>query len=55
MDFLEETLSGDESGVAAMIEQVHQENTSILQYNDENSLACVVSLAYYSAKKDYYV
>lgn len=49
------TLSGDESGVAAMIEQAHQENTSILQYNDENSLACVVSLAYYSAKKDYYV
>ena len=36
-----------------MIEQAHQENTSILKYNDENALACVISLAYYSAKKDY--
>ena len=28
---------------------------SILQYNNENSLACVISLAYYSAKKDYII
>ena len=47
------TLNGDERKVASMIEQVHQENTSILKYNDENSLACVISLAYYSARKDY--
>ena len=26
-----------------------------MKYNDENSLACVISLAYYSAKKDYVV
>ena len=26
---------------------------SILTYNDENSLACAVGLAYYSARKDY--
>ena len=38
-----------------MIEQAHQENTSILKYNDENALACVISLAYYSAKKDYLI
>ena len=31
---------------------MHQE-VSILQYNDENSLSCVISLAFYSAKKDY--
>ncbi|MDE7043525.1 MAG: PD-(D/E)XK nuclease domain-containing protein, partial [Acetatifactor sp.] len=24
-----------------------------LSYNDENSLSCVITLAYYSAKKDY--
>lgn len=54
-ELLEATLEGDETKVASMIEQVHQENTSILKYNDENALACVVSLAYYSAKKDYLV
>lgn len=27
----------------------------ILQYNDENSLACVLTLAYYAARKDYTV
>ena len=26
---------------------------SILKYNDENSLSCVISLAYYSAQKSY--
>lgn len=38
-----------------MIEYAHQENTSILNYNDENALSCVIALAYYSAKKDYVV
>ena len=41
--------------VARGIEAVHDENTSILSYNDENSLACVISLAYYYAKNDYIV
>jgi len=54
-ELLMATLDCDEKKVASMIEQVHQENTSILKYNDENSLACVISLAYYSAKKDYVV
>ena len=54
-ELLMATLDVDEKKVASMIEQVHQENTSILKYNDENSLACVISLAYYSAKKDYVV
>ena len=52
-ELLSATLDGDEEKVASMIEQAHQENTSILKYNDENALSCVISLAYYSAKKDY--
>ena len=52
-ELLKATIQEDEEKVAAMIEQVHQENTSILQYNDENSLSCVIALAYYSARKDY--
>ncbi len=50
---LQATLAMDEEKAAEIVEQVHRENTSILQYNNENSLSCVLSLAYYSAKKDY--
>lgn len=50
---LEATLNGDTETVAALVERSHSENTSILQYNDENSLACVISLAYYTAQNKY--
>ena len=50
---LQATLSGDEETVAELIEQVHQANVSILKYNNENALSCVISLAYYSAQKNY--
>ena len=52
-ELLEATLACDEEKVAAIIERAHSDNTSILKYNDENSLACVVSIAYYSARKNY--
>ena len=54
-ELLAATIRGEEETVARMIENAHQENTSILAYNDENSLACVIALAYYSAKKNYVV
>ena len=50
---LESTILGDEEAVAAALESAHDENTSILSYNNENSLACVISLAYFSARNDY--
>ena len=49
------TLEGDEGAVARGIELAHDENTSILSYHDENSLACVLSIAYYYAKNDYVI
>ncbi len=52
-ELLEATLQGDTERAAEIIEQVHDENTSILQYNNENSLSCILSLAYYSSKKKY--
>ncbi len=52
-DLLQATLSCDSAKAAKLISDSHSENTSILQYNDENSLACVLSIAYYSARKDY--
>ena len=50
---LTDTLEGREEAVAQGIELTHDENTSILSYNDENSLSCVLSIAYYYAKNDY--
>jgi hypothetical protein len=50
---LQATLNGDEEAVARGVDVAHDENTSILSYNDENSLACVLNIAYYAAKGDY--
>ena len=50
---LEDTLDGDEESVARGLDKAHTEAASILTYNDENSLACAIGLAYYSARKDY--
>lgn len=50
---LEDTLNGDERSVAEGLNRAHIEAASILTYNDENSLACAIGLAYYSARKDY--
>ena len=50
---LNDTLAGNEEAVAIGIERVHDEHTSILSYNNENSLACVLSIAYYFARNDY--
>lgn len=47
------TWNEDSETVADILDTVHSENTSILTYNDENSLSCVISLAYYNAMKEY--
>lgn len=52
-ELLKATLNCDEEKVAELIDKAHSDNTSILKYNDENSLSCVISLAYYSARKTY--
>ena len=53
MKLLEDTLNGDEGAVASALERIHEENTSVLQYNNENSLACAITIAYYSARRYY--
>lgn len=52
---LQATLNGNEDAVARGIDLAHDQNTSILSYNDENSLACVLSIAYYHAMNDYII
>lgn len=46
---------GDAEAVALGLEECHRKNTSILKYNDENSLAVSIGLAFYSARKEYNV
>ena len=50
---LKDTLNGDADSVARGLDRAHSDAASILTYNDENSLACAIGLAYYSARKDY--
>ena len=49
------TIAGKEQTVAQAIDQAHDENTSILAYNDENSLACVLTIAYIWARNEYVI
>ena len=50
-----DTIAGKEQAVAQAIDQAHDENTSILAYNDENSLACVLTIAYIWARNEYVI
>ena len=52
---LRATLDGDCEAVARGIDLAHDEHTSILSYNNENSLACVLAIAYFYARNDYVV
>jgi len=50
---LDATLRRDEESVARGIDLAHDANTSILAYNDENSLSCVMTMAYIYAQNKY--
>ena len=52
-DLLEATISGEAETVAECIEKIHTATTSVLSYHNEQSLSCVITIAYYSARKDY--
>ena len=48
-ELLRATINGDNEKVAELIEIAHDTYTSILKYNDENSLSCVLTMAYFTA------
>lgn len=52
---LNATIAGNEQAVERAIDLAHDEHTSILSYNDENSLACVLSMAYIWARNEYVI
>ena len=54
-NLLKDTLAANADALARAIDTAHDENTSVLSYNDENSLACVLSIAYYSARGHYHI
>lgn len=54
-EILSATLNCEEEKVAALLEYVHDKEIPFLNYNDENSLSCVITLCYLFARKDYHV
>ena len=52
-ELLDLTIEGDQERVAELIEEFHSTYTSMLQYNDENSLSCVLTMAYFTAPAYY--
>ena len=49
-ELLKRTWKSDTEAVADALGKIHGETTSILQYNDENSLSCAINIAYYNAR-----
>ena len=52
-NMLKATLNKDTKKMEKIINDIHNSEIPILQYNDENSLSCVVTLAYLSARNEY--
>lgn len=52
-ELLNATLNQDHALVEITMEKIHQSETSIMAYNDENALASVITIAYYTARKNY--
>jgi hypothetical protein len=52
-DLLEATINGDADFVATQLDKIHSDNSSVLAYNNELSLSCAITIAYYSAQREY--
>lgn len=52
---LKSTIEGKTEVVEKILHDIHNSEIPILQYNDENSLYCVLTLAYLSARDTYRV
>ncbi|MCD7824753.1 MAG: PD-(D/E)XK nuclease domain-containing protein [Clostridiaceae bacterium] len=52
-DLLDATLDGDGDAVAQALENIHSDVSSVLRCNNEASLSCAVTIAYYTARRFY--
>ena len=50
---LADTLQGNADIVAEAIEKIHDSNSSVINYNNEQSLRFIILIAYYYAKEQY--
>ncbi len=50
---IDSIIEGDADAVAKQLELVHSTQASILTYNNENSLACAINIAFYTAFRFY--
>ena len=50
---LADTISGKEKAVAKALDRVHADTASILKYNSEETLSCVITIAYYAALDEF--
>lgn len=51
---LKDTLQMDGDAVAKAIETIHRKYASVIQYNNENSLSSILSIAYLSSRQYYF-
>ena len=53
--FIQSILAEDHNTVARMVEETHQNMKSVLMYNNENALSCVISVLCFFAENQYKV
>ncbi len=53
LQLLDDTINLRENKVARAFDDYHFEASSLLEFNDENSMRCAITLAYYAAKPFY--
>ena len=53
LQLLDDTINLRENKVARAFDDYHFEASSLLEFNDENSMQCAITLAYYAAKPFY--
>ena len=54
-DMLKATLNKDTEKMAKIIQEAHDINIPMIEYNNENSLACVIALVYLNARNYYHI
>jgi len=54
-DLLRATINQDTETMCEIIQYTHDIYTSIIKYNDENSLSCIITIAYISAIENYHI
>ena len=52
-EMLEATIRKDTETMEHLIQEAHDINIPVIKYNDENSLACVITLVYLNARSQY--